>query len=471
MHFAKLSKSIFLNSVLVLLLLSSSCEEDEILNSVLPATTVNNNEAYFVARAGEDRRILTGDTVVLRALFAENQRNNNFSWRFLSMPEGSLATLTNPDEPVASFLADKPGNYQLELGMSFNQFSAFDTINVAAFTISKLSGEYVNPTDGANGLIRQFLVFRDELFAVGDFIQIGGIPASGVASFDGSRWTAIGEELEMDQVYQVIEFRNKLYISGSSKEIAKDGVRKFASWDGNKWRHLAFSEQGFHMAVYQNNLYLNFGDRLAKWDNDQLTLVDLPKPLKSITHLESANSMLYLRGFSEETCINSNENVWVYNCTATGYFLEFDGTSWSELTSDNQGACLNIGAINWDYHIWIDKEPEFQWSTMTGDLNRLYLPCGYLEDGLFTRYSYPFEKIFAMQLLSDQNLYISGINQKTGNYAGIMKWDKNQWYTLGEGIDGQVWTIEEFRGKLYIGGMFNRPEGQLTGNFTIWEGE
>jgi len=97
---------------------------------------------------------------------------------------------------------------------------------------------------------------------------------------------------------------------------------------------------------------------------------------------------------------------------------------------------------------------------MTGNLNRLYLPCGYLENGLLKEFSYPFEKIYSMQFVGDESLYISGINQKTGNYTGIMKWDENQWYTLGEGIDGQVITFERFRGKLFIGGRFNRAPGQ-----------
>jgi len=471
MDFSRLSNRQFIFSMLILqLVLFSSCEEDEILNTVMPASLVNNNQAYFVARAGNDRSIFTGDTVVLRALFADNQRNNSFNWRFLSLPEGSLASIADPEDPVVSFLADQSGIYKLELGMFFDQSSSFDTINVAAFTISKLNGTYFNPQKGANGLIRQFLVFQDRLYAVGDFNEIGGIKASGIASYNGSEWKAAGEELLMDQVYQIIEFQNKLYVSGSSKEVAKDGVRKFAFWDGTKWLLLAFTLEGFHMGVYQNSLYLNFGDKLAKWDNENLTFINLPKPMKSITHLESANGLLYLRGVSDEECINSTEDQWVYNCRATGYFLQFDGTSWTELSTNNHGECLNIGSINWDYHIWINNEPDFQWSTMTGHSNRLYLPCGYLEDGVLNEFSYPFEKIYSMQHVGNESLYVSGINQKTGNYTGIMKWDENQWYTLGDGIDGQVMTIEKFRGKLYIGGRFNRAPGEPPTNFTIWEG-
>ena len=471
MEFARLSNTRLIFSMLILQqLLFSSCEEDKILDTVVPVSLVNNNQAYFVARAGVDRSILTGDTVVLSALFAENQRNNNFSWRFLSQPEGSLASIADPKDPVISFLADQPGIYKLELGMFFDQFSSFDTIKVSAFTISKVEGQYKSPEKGANGLIRQFLVFKEKLYAVGDFNEIGGIKASGIASYDGSQWMAAGEELLMDQVYQIIEFQNRLYVSGSSKEVARDGVRKFAFWDGARWRHLAFTIEGFHMQVYQNSLYLNFGDKLGKWENDNLSYIDLPKPMKSITHLESANGLLYLRGVSDEECINSTEDQWVFNCMATGYFLQFDGTSWTELSSNSHGECLNIGTINWDYHRWINNEPDFQWSTMTGHLNKLYLPCGLLENGLFKEFSYPLEKIFSMQLLGDENLYISGYRQTTGNYMGIMKWDEDQWYGLGDGIDGRVMTVEEFEGKLYIGGRFNRAPGHPPTNFTVWEG-
>ena len=73
-------------------------------------------------------------------------------------------------------------------------------------------------------------------------------------------------------------------------------------------------------------------------------------------------------------------------------------------------------------------------------------------------------------MLYGDELYLSGQNQKTGDYSGIMKWDGDQWFTLGAGVDGVITTIQSFQGKLYIGGRFNRAIGQPKTNFTIWQG-
>ena len=467
MDLARLFERFVFSTLFSVSLLFLGCEDEEVANNTQTSAT-NNNQAYFVARAGKDRSIMTGDTVVLKASFAENQRNNTFSWRFVELPEGSQATIQDSQLPVVSFLADEPGIYKLELGMYLDQFSSFDTVSISAFTVTELQGEYQSPAQGANGLIRQFLTFKDKLFAVGDFNEIGGVKALGIASFDGTRWQDAGDELQMDQVYQLIQFRDNLYVSGSSKEVAKDGVRKFAQWDGMTWRNLGFTQQGYHMAVYQDKLYLSFGDRLATWDNNSLTYLDLPLDI-NITHLESANGLLFVRGASNEACVNSTENVWVRNCSATGYLLQFDGVSWSEMIQHDTDDCLNIGSINWDYHIWYNIQPDFQWDMMTGNFKRLYTLCGYFENGSFNEFSYPFEKIYSLDLVGGNSLYISGTSQKELGYSGVMMWDENQWFSLGAGIEGQVRTVEQYQGKIYVGGRFTHSIDESTKNFIVWD--
>jgi hypothetical protein len=445
-----------------------SCEEDEI-GSAPPAPPISIANGYFVARAGEDRSVLTGDTVILKATFANNQRNNSFRWRFISKPANSQVEIDNPEQSEISFKTDQPGIYQLELGMFFDQFSAFDTIRVSAFTIKKLEGSYSNPQNGANGIIRQFQVYQDKLYAAGDFTKIGGIDAHGLAIYDGKQWSGLCEELQVDQVYQLVEYQDKIFVSGSSREAGRDGVRKFAFWNGKKWQTLGFAADGSHMDVYQGVLFLNFGNRLGRWDGSSLTFPQVPF-VETITFLKTMNGQLYLRGYGGASCENSTENIWVYNCGATGYLLQYDGLNWKESGIYGENACLNIGRINWSYHIWINSEPDFGWNVMTGYEDRVYFYCGYSDGGTLKEFSYPFEKIYTMQIIGDGELYLSGRNQKTGDYTGIMKWDGQQWYTLGNGVDGQIMAMAQYQGKLYIGGSFSRSLGESPTNFSVWEG-
>lgn len=453
----------------LLLLVLVACEQEDMVEPSSPAPDINNNQGYFVARAGEDRSILTGDTVNLTAQFARNQRNNSFQWRFLEIPPNSDAVISNPENITISFQADQPGSYLLELGMFFEQFSSYDTIRVSAFTITDLQGSYRDPTSGANGIIRQFLAFNDKLYAIGDFTQIGGVDAFGFASYDGNQWTGLGADLEMDQVYGIVAFQDKLIISGSSREVAADGVIKYVSWDDGVQQILGFVEQGSALAVFKDAVYMNFNNRLARWDGADITYPDMPS-VETIAHIEVINDLLYLRGYSNEQCVNSTENVWIYNCEARGYLWEFDGSNWNDFNSMEQSSCLNVGSINWDYHIWIDVEPDFRWDIMEGYQGKVYFHCGYTDSGTFTEISYPFENINTLQAGRTGDLYISGHNQKTGEYTGIMKWDGQQWYTLGEGVEGDILTIEEYRGELFIGGNFNRLVGESQTNYTVWDG-
>jgi hypothetical protein len=445
-----------------------ACEEEEVPEPAVPVQDINNNEGYFVARAGEDRSILTGDTVNLSAEFARNQRNNTFKWRFIERPPNSQASISSPQSAAISFQADQPGTYLLELAMFFEQYSAYDTVRVSAFTITDISGSYTDPPSGANGIIRQFLVFQDNLYAVGDFTHIGGAEAFGFARYNGVEWVGLGADLLMDQVYQVIEFQDQLVISGSSREVAADGVIKFVSWREGKQQILGFVDQGPNMAVYQDALYMNFDNRLARWDGRRLDYPNMPT-VENITHIEVINDILFLRGYSNEQCVNSSEDVWVYNCEARGFLWQFDGSNWAEYNSTGPAGCLNIGPINWDYHIWINSEPDFKWDIMEGHQGRVYFDCGYIENGIFREIPYPFEKIYDIKSFGNQDLYISGRNQKTGDYTGIMKWDGQQWYTLGDGVNGQIATIQEYKGRLYIGGSFNRSAADSQLNYTVWE--
>ena len=49
--------------------------------------------------------------------FDDNTETGNllFAWSFTALPTGSLATITNADKKMASFLADKPGTYKVKL--------------------------------------------------------------------------------------------------------------------------------------------------------------------------------------------------------------------------------------------------------------------------------------------------------------------------------------------------------------------
>src|SRR5437879_5035363 len=90
-----------------------------------------------VANAGKDLRVETGMPVMLdgSAFFDPDGDRLTFSWRFLSVPPGSIVTdasLVGAMTAAPRFTPDVSGDYALELKVSDGQLSATDTVIVTA---------------------------------------------------------------------------------------------------------------------------------------------------------------------------------------------------------------------------------------------------------------------------------------------------------------------------------------------------
>ncbi len=89
--------------------------------STTARTRVSTTEAPPpVADAGEDRVTTAGSTVVLNASRSTSVSGKaiSYSWRLVSVPDGSSASLNNAASVSPDFTADKPGNYVAELEVS-----------------------------------------------------------------------------------------------------------------------------------------------------------------------------------------------------------------------------------------------------------------------------------------------------------------------------------------------------------------
>lgn len=72
------------------------------------------------ALAGPDQSVITGSQVFLDGTQSFDPDGDPIahSWRFLSLPAGSIAALDNPNDNVPTFIADQDGQYLLELVVS-----------------------------------------------------------------------------------------------------------------------------------------------------------------------------------------------------------------------------------------------------------------------------------------------------------------------------------------------------------------
>ncbi|HTA43187.1 MAG TPA: putative Ig domain-containing protein [Bryobacteraceae bacterium] len=90
-----------------------------------------------VANPGPDQTVHVGDTVTLNGSGSTNPSGAGsltYSWTFVNLPPGSNATLSNPNQVIATFVADVPGTYGIQLTVSngFGSNSAIVTVTTAA---------------------------------------------------------------------------------------------------------------------------------------------------------------------------------------------------------------------------------------------------------------------------------------------------------------------------------------------------
>lgn len=127
----------------------------------------------------------------------------------------------------------------------------------------------------------QMLVFNGQLLVCGNFSTAGGTAVNGVAVWDGGAWSALGEGFN-STVYALGVFNGELYAGGDFSQSGTTALAAVAKWDGSKWVSPGFGFQYTNPNAYlfvhtiqaiEGKLYLAGGfDRVVP-DNGSATAV------------------------------------------------------------------------------------------------------------------------------------------------------------------------------------------------------
>jgi hypothetical protein len=90
-----------------------------------------------------------------------------------------------------------------------------------------------------NGPIYALASDGTNVYAGGDFTVAGGVPARGIAVWDGSSWSALDPTFDFRPVRALHWFDGEL-IAGGSWELGDPELplNRIASWNGQVWRPL-----------------------------------------------------------------------------------------------------------------------------------------------------------------------------------------------------------------------------------------
>ena len=125
---------------------------------------------------------------------------------------------------------------------------------------------------------------NDTLYAMGGFDTIDGVPASHIAKFNGTIWSAIDTtKWYAGFIFDAIVYNGELYIGGNMYNW-NGTMYNMAKWNGTQWQPVGGNAMAGGMVhincfeIYNGDLYVggsfnksagNPSDRIARWDGTQ----------------------------------------------------------------------------------------------------------------------------------------------------------------------------------------------------------
>jgi hypothetical protein len=341
---------------------------------------------------------------------------------------------------------------------------------------------------GTNHFVSQLFVdsTTNNLFIGGRFRFAGGDTMNGVTQWDGNQFSPLGtglddcQGIQCDKPGKMINYKGELYISSAHNTISGIPANGIARWDGTNWNSLGSGLQkidstyglAFRIIKYQSELYV-FGifdlaggipvNGMAKWDGNQWHSIPEPDPLPVfwLPHeaivfegdLYVGGNFYFNLGSNEihEDIIKFNGEEWEY----TG--LNYNGFS-SEIVSFEvyKGELYAGGLIAKD-----DGNPGNGILKLEGDN---FVDVG----GSFPEYN---DQISDLMVFNDK-LYAFGVFESVGTdkipTSSIAAWDGTTWYGVNDVFDNRISHAAIYNGELVIGGAFWTISGDSISYLAKW---
>ena len=331
-----------------------------------------------------------------------------------------------------------------------------------------------------------------KLYVGGWFSNASGVPADGIAMWDGSSWSALGTGVgpHLSRVTALATYDDgtgdALYVGGSFQQAAGVGANAIARWDGTSWsplgaglngnvQDLAVFDDGSGPALFAGGSFTHAGglvvNGIAKWDGSSWSALGTglaaeygPFANALAVYDDGSGPALYVAGG-----IDSAGGVPVSNVA------RWDGTAWSALGAgtnsvvrtltvydDGDGPQLHAGG----FFMLAGGAPASKVARWNGS-SWSALGLGALEGTVFD--------LFVHDDGTGPELYAGG--QFVAGSLGaksIARWNGSDWSPLAGGTTGEVQAMTTFDdgsgARLVAGGIFGFVGGVPANRVATWDG-
>lgn len=180
------------------------------------------------------------------------KKNDNSPFSALSTPfEGPNQLVNAITKYNGSIIA--AGYFTSHDGTTLNSIARWDG------TTWQPLGTGVEVGPGLANRVNCLAVFNGELYAGGYFEFAGGIPARGIAKWNGTSWSEVGGSITSafgDEIRDMNVIGNTLYVAGNFTQIGGVNTSDLASWNGTAWQDGGFNielDYGLNSLEFYNN--------------------------------------------------------------------------------------------------------------------------------------------------------------------------------------------------------------------------
>lgn len=172
--------------------------------------------------------LLAGGDLALPGVYPSLARWNGSAWQPVGTTRGNVATVTVM--PTGA----------LFVGGSWIGMPNGDWVSAAQVVGNTWSGLGGSPTFG--DVTMALDLSSGDLVVAGSFTRIGGVPAPGLARWDGSSWSPIGGAID-GTILDMVEMPNgDLVVCGEFAKADQVAVTNIARWDGTSWSSLGWTD-------------------------------------------------------------------------------------------------------------------------------------------------------------------------------------------------------------------------------------
>jgi hypothetical protein len=311
-------------------------------------------------------------------------------------------------------------------------------------TLGNFSGNLVQVLDMA--------FVGETLYVAGVFTNASGVPANGLARWDGNAWSGIGLS---GSAYGLAADGNDLYVAGIFTNAGSVIMTNVGRWDGNAWHALGdglgkpASSVGRDILVANGNVYV--GGQFTNSGNQAITNLAIWNGTSWAAVGGGVNNLVL------GLAINGSD---LYACGAftqagnvpANYIARWDGGNWNALGSGLSGFVNSIALFNNDVHV------SGTFTTAGGvAATNFAIWTGASWSGAGAGLSGTGYKLLG----TTSNLYAGGAFTTAGGVLvnGIASWDGTRWSAIGTagriaGLNAQSQALASDGTNLIAGGSF-----------------